>query len=97
MLIISYVLSLMGVQLLQLILVTKMENKTKKNVPGPYYVDQECIACDAGVLVAENHFKIDEEENLAYVCRQPQTPGEKALCQEAIEACPVEAIHNDGE
>lgn len=75
----------------------KSEDKTKKNAPGPYYVDQECIACDACVLVAEKHFKIDENESLAYVCRQPQTSDEKALCQEAMEACPVEAIHNDGE
>jgi len=71
--------------------------KTKHNVPGPYYVDQECIACDACVLVAESHFKIDEEESLAYVCRQPQNPKEIALCKEAMEACPVEAIHNDGD
>ena len=72
-------------------------SKTKNNVPGPYYVDQECIACDACVLVAEKHFKIDdEEEALAYVCRQPQNSEEIDLCQEAVEACPVEAIHNDG-
>ena len=74
----------------------KDKDKTKNNVPGPYYVDRECIACDACVLVAEKHFKINEEEVLAYVCRQPQNPEEVELCQEAIEACPVEAIHNDG-
>ena len=73
-----------------------MNNKTKNNVPGPYYVDQECIACDACVLVAERHFKIDEEGGLAYVCQQPQNFKETDLCQEAMEACPVGAIHNDG-
>ena len=75
----------------------KIENKTKNNVPGPYYVDQECIACDACVLIAEKHFKINEEDSLAYVCQQPQNQEEKDFCQEAMEACPVEAIHNDGD
>ncbi len=59
-------------------------------------MDQECIACDACVLVAEKHFKIDEEKALAYVCRQPQNKKEEELCREAMETCPVEAIHNDG-
>ena len=71
------------------------KEKESKN-KGPYYVDEECIACDACVLIAEKHFKIDEENNIAYVCRQPQNEAETALCQEALEACPVEAIHNDG-
>ena len=70
--------------------------KTLKNVPGPWYVDEECIACDACVLVTEQHFKIDEDEAYAYVCKQPQTTKEVELCQEALEVCPVEAIHKDG-
>lgn len=70
-----------------------MNEKNKKNI---YYVDEECIACDACVLIADKHFKIDEEKALAYVCRQPQNQKEHDLCQEAMETCPVEAIHNDG-
>jgi len=73
-----------------------MYKEKKPGNKGPYYVDEECIACDACVLIAEKHFKIDEENNIAYVCQQPQNQEETALCQEALEACPVEAIHNDG-
>ena len=72
-------------------------NKYKDNVPGAYYVDKECINCDACLLSAENHFKINEEEGYAYVFQQPQTEEEKSACQEALEACPVEAIGNDGD
>jgi ferredoxin len=32
-----------------------------------------------------------------YVLKQPETPEEEALCKEAMEGCPVEAIGNDGE
>lgn len=77
-----------------------MADKDKKydqNVPGPYYVDRECINCDACLLAAENHFKINEEESYAYVYRQPQTEEEREACQEALEACPVSAIGDDGE
>ena len=71
-------------------------NKYADNVPGPFYVDKECINCDACVLVAENHFKLDEEDGHAFVFLQPVTEEEKEACQEALESCPVEAIGNDG-
>ena len=72
-------------------------NKYSENVHGAYYVDKECINCDACLLSAEKHFKINEEEGYAYVFKQPQTEEEKSACQEALEACPVEAIGNDGD
>ena len=33
----------------------------------------------------------------SYVFKQPTTPEEEALCKEAMEGCPVEAIGNNGE
>ena len=71
-------------------------NKHPENTPGPYYVDTECINCDACVLAAENHFKLLDDGH-AYVFRQPVTEEEKEACEEALESCPVEAIGNDGE
>lgn len=73
-------------------------SKTKHNVSGSFYVDTECIACDACILAAEKHFKIDTsvEPAFAYVCKQPETPEEIEACNEAMESCPVEAIGNDG-
>ena len=70
--------------------------KHKKNQKGPYYVDTECIACDACVITAPEHFCLTEDEISAYVKKQPETEEEKAFCQEALESCPVEAIGNDG-
>lgn len=71
-------------------------NKYIENVTGSYYVDSECINCDACLLVAENHFKSSKDDSYVYVYRQPQTQQEKELCLEALEACPVEAIGNNG-
>jgi ferredoxin len=33
----------------------------------------------------------------SYVFKQPSTPEEDALCKEAMEGCPVEAIGSNGE
>ena len=73
-------------------------SKTKGNIAGKYYVDANCIACDACVLAAEEHFKINDkvEPAFAFVCKQPKTPEEEEACQEAMESCPVEAIGDDG-
>ena len=71
-------------------------NKYEDNAPGLFYVDKECINCDACVLVAENHFKLAETDGHAFVYRQPVTEEEKESCREALESCPVEAIGDDG-
>ena len=71
--------------------------KNELNKPGKYYVDIECINCDACILIAPNHFALDEEQDIVFVKRQPVTNEEFALCNEAMEGCPVEAIGSDGD
>ena len=68
--------------------------KLDENVPGSYYVDDQCIACDACVIEAPNFFKMNDD--YAFVYKQPESDSEKAECEAALEACPVEAIGNDG-
>lgn len=77
-----------------------MADKSKKypeNIKGRFYVDKECIACDACILAAPDHFKMNENDGHAYVSKQPLAPEEESACKEAMEGCPVEAIGNDGE
>ncbi len=69
----------------------------KENKPGKIFVDESCIACDACVLTAPKNFAMHDEDGHAYVSKQPDSPEEEALCQEAMEGCPVEAIGNDGD
>lgn len=71
--------------------------KWKENVAGKIYVDQSCIACDACILTAPSIFTMHDEDGHAYVVKQPSTPEEEELVQEAIDGCPVEAIGNDGD
>lgn len=75
----------------------KKENKYPENVSGRFYVDKECIACDACVLAAPENFGMDADDGHAFVKKQPSAPTEEDQCKEAMEGCPVEAIGNNGE
>lgn len=70
--------------------------KHKGNMPGAYYVDDQCIACDACVVEAPLFFAMNDIQGHAYVKLQPQNPKEIENCEEALKACPVEAIGRDG-
>ena len=71
-------------------------SKFEQNIPGRFYVDDQCIACDACVMEAPLFFAMNDEEGHAYVKLQPKTDAEIEQCNEALEACPVEAIGKDG-
>lgn len=71
-------------------------NKWPQNVSGQFYVDEQCIDCDACRTEAPEHFKRDDEHGYSFVHKQPTTPDEIEHCKVALEACPVEAIGNDG-
>jgi ferredoxin len=76
-----------------------MAEKDKKypdNIPGKYYVDDKCIACDACVGEAPKNFVMNNNEGHSKVSKQPESPEEEAACKAAMSACPVEAIGDDG-
>ena len=72
------------------------EDRIEENVPGMFYVDDQCVDCDMCRNLAPDFFGMTSEGS-SFVKKQPTTPEEIALCQEAMESCPVEAIGNDGE
>jgi ferredoxin len=72
-------------------------NKYAENVSGKFYVDDQCIDCDLCRETAPANFTRIDEGGYSYVFKQPTTPEEEAVCREAMEGCPVEAIGNDGE
>ena len=71
-------------------------NKYAENVPGKFYVDDQCIDCDLCRETAPANFKRNDDGGHSYVYKQPETPEEEGLCKEAMEGCPVEAIGSDG-
>jgi ferredoxin len=70
-------------------------DKVPENVAGKYYVDTECTMCETCIETAPENFDNYNDE-YAYVKKQPESDEEEEACQEAMEACPVEAIGDDG-
>ncbi|MCB2153507.1 ferredoxin [bacterium] len=71
--------------------------KLPENAAGKFYVDDQCIDCDACRATAPDNFERDEEQGYSYVSKQPANDAELQLCIEAMEGCPTEAIGDDGE
>ncbi len=72
------------------------DDKLPENVDGKYYVDSTCIDCDACRATAPDNFERSEDNGYSFVSKQPEGEDEDQLCQDAMEACPVEAIGDDG-
>lgn len=70
--------------------------KWKLNTVGQYYVDDQCIACDACCVEAPGFFTMNDDDGHAYTSKQPTTDTEREDCENALSACPVDAIGNDG-
>ena len=71
-------------------------DRVGENVQGTYYVDTQCIDCDVCRDTAPDNFTRSDENGYSFVYKQPADEEERALCEEALAACPVEAIGNDG-
>jgi ferredoxin len=74
-----------------------LADRTSDNAPGRYYIDTSCIDCDQCREMAPELFGRNEDSGLTFVRRQPVTPDELALAEEALEVCAVGSIGNDGE
>ncbi len=71
-------------------------SKYADNAPGAIYVDTQCIDCDLCRQTAPANFDRNQSGGYSFLKVQPRTPEEEALCREAKEGCPVEAIGSDG-
>jgi ferredoxin len=71
--------------------------KWSQNVIGKYYVDDQCIACDACCVEAPKFFGMNDDDGHAFVMKQPQTEAEIEECNNALACCPVGAIGDNGE
>ncbi|MFV0389262.1 MAG: ferredoxin [Pyrinomonadaceae bacterium] len=72
------------------------EFRLPENKSGKFYVDDQCIDCDVCRDTSPTNFTREDENGYSYVFKQPETDDEFELCEEARDACPVEAIGDDG-
>lgn len=69
--------------------------KHPQNVPGKFYVTEDCLSCEECQAVAPMFFRYGNDSQ-SYVFKQPSTPKEEEQCREALQGCPLEAIRDDG-
>ena len=69
-----------------------IEDKLPDNIEGRYFVDSECIDCDACREAAPQNFMRQQEEGYSYVYKQPEDKEEEEAGKEAMEGGPVDAI-----
>jgi ferredoxin len=74
-----------------------VSDKLPDNVPGKFFVDSQCIDCDVCRDTSPANFRRNDENGYSYVHKQPESAEEIALCEEALDACPVEAIGDDAD
>lgn len=73
-----------------------IKDKLRDNTPGRFYVDSQCIDCDVCRDTSPANFIRNDSAGYSYVYKQPVNEEEIRLCSEAMNACPVEAIGDDG-
>ncbi|MCA9782290.1 MAG: ferredoxin [Calditrichaeota bacterium] len=77
-----------------------MADKSRRfsdNVPGKFYVDEDCICCGACIDAAPNNFRESDSGDHDMVYKQPENDEELKQCRDAIGECPVECIGEDGD
>jgi len=67
--------------------------KLPKNVPGKYYTTDECDGCAYCAAVAPENFEFEKTTNTYFIGRQPLDTDEEEFVREAMDDCPVDAIH----
>lgn len=71
------------------------ERRLPNNVPGKYYVSDDCDGCAYCASVAPENFDFDKGSNTYFVARQPSTAEEMEFVREAMDDCPVDAIREE--
>ena len=75
---------------------SKSQDASAEKPPGDFFVDSTCIDCDVCRDIAPDNFIRQDKVGYSYVYQQPKNEQQSSLCEEALAACPVEAIGNDG-
>lgn len=69
-------------------------HRRPQNAPGDLFVDDACIACDTCRRIAPAVFGGDDEDQ-AFVARQPGSDEDRRHALQALVACPVAAIGSE--
>jgi ferredoxin len=66
---------------------------TRLPLTGIFQIDATCIDCNLCHDLAPENFECDVDNDVHFVCKQPETDDELETVLDALESCPTESIH----
>lgn len=70
----------------------RIQDRHPAGAPGPWFVDDRCIDCDAARHVAPGLIERNPGDGVSYFVRQPETDEEIEMAWRAVEVCPTRSV-----
>ena len=74
-----------------------MAEPLRANAFGPFYVTHDCDGCGICVEIAPLNFAFSPDHDYCALYAQPIGDCEVELVRQAMAACPLHAVANDGD
>jgi ferredoxin len=74
-----------------------MAERLRANAFGRYYVTGDCDGCGDCVETAPMNFAFSSDKEYCAVHAQPEEGVEEERVREVMEACPLDAVRDDGD
>ena len=72
-------------------------NRYPLNIPGKYYINNQCTDCDLCREYAPKNIRRDDRSGYSYVFKQPINQDEVDAVEKGVAGCPTEGVSNDGD
>ncbi len=73
----------------------RLDARHPAGAPGPWFVDDRCIDCDAARHVAPGLIERNPGDGVSFFVRQPETPDEIAMAWRAVLVCPTRSVGHE--
>ena len=70
----------------------RLDARHAAGAPGPWFVDDRCIDCDAARHVAPGLIERNPGDGVSYFVRQPETDAEIEMAWRAVLVCPTRSV-----
>ncbi|MFW2334595.1 MBL fold metallo-hydrolase [Ilumatobacter sp.] len=75
----------------------RLDARHPAGAPGPWFVDDRCIDCDAARHVAPGLIERNPGDGVSIFVRQPETPEEIEMAWRAVDVCPTRSVGHESE
>ncbi|WP_370327563.1 MBL fold metallo-hydrolase [Euzebya sp.] len=73
----------------------RLDQRHPAGAPGPWFVDERCIDCDAARHVAPGLIVRNPDDGVSVFARQPTTEAEVAMAWRAVLVCPTRSVGHE--